>query len=101
MGNPETLTEENLGKLAKLGVKNFQMSLDGLEKSHDYFRSKGSFQRTIEKLSHLKAFGIKGGIMFTLFPHNAFELILLLRYVATQTEAFSFSFDIVNEKPLY
>jgi radical SAM protein with 4Fe4S-binding SPASM domain len=95
MGNPETLTEENVTSLVDYGVRNFQMSLDGLEKNHDRFRSDpGTFRRTVEKLSLLKQAGIHTNIMFTLFPTNIDELIPLLRFVAEETEATSFSFDV-------
>jgi len=94
MGNPETLTEENVEYLAKLGIVSFQMSLDGMESTHDEFRSKGSFHHTIEKLGLLKDYAIHTNIMFTLFPTNAKELIPLMRYLAENTEASSFSFDI-------
>lgn len=94
LGNPETLTDENISHLAELGVSFFQMSLDGLESSHDKFRSRGSFRRTIEKLELLERYGIRTNVMFTLFPTNAGELIPLMRYVAENTRASSFSFDM-------
>jgi radical SAM protein with 4Fe4S-binding SPASM domain len=95
MGNPETLTEDNIAALVDLGVKNFQLSLDGLEENHDRFRKDpGTFRRTIEKLALLKRAGIRCNVMFTLFPSNAAELIPLLRFVAEHTAATSFSFDI-------
>ncbi len=95
MGNPETLTESNVSSLVDLGVRHFQMSLDGLEANHDRFRGDpGTFRRTVEKLSLLKQAGISTNIMFTLFPTNINELIPLLRFVAEKTEATSFSFDV-------
>ncbi|MEW6363685.1 MAG: radical SAM protein [Acidobacteriota bacterium] len=94
MGNPETLTDENIELLENLRVQAFQMSLDGLEPTHDYFRSEGSFGRTVEALDRLARHGIQSNIMFTLFPGNAHELIPLMRYVAESTASNSFSFDV-------
>ena len=94
MGNPETLTPENLALLGDLGIQSFQLSLDGLESRHDYFRSKGSFGRTVEGLQRLKDAGIRSNVMFTLYPENQDDLIPLLTFVATQTAADRFSFDI-------
>lgn len=94
LGNPETLDESIVKKFTKLNIYNFQMSLDGLEKTHDFFRSEGSFKRTVEKTKLLKKYNINCNIMFTLFPTNAKELIPLMNYVAKNTEATSFSFDI-------
>jgi radical SAM protein with 4Fe4S-binding SPASM domain len=94
LGNPETLTESNVKKLKDLNVSSFQMSLDGLEDTHDFFRAKGSFKRTVEKTKLLKKYKIRCNIMFTLFPNNASDLIPLMNYVAEHTDATSFSFDI-------
>jgi radical SAM protein with 4Fe4S-binding SPASM domain len=94
MGNPETLTETNLNILKDIGISSFQMSLDGLEKTHDYFRSPGSFKRTVNKLDLLKKNKISTNIMFTLYPGNKEELIPLLNFVVKNTSASSFSFDI-------
>ncbi len=95
MGNPETLTEDNIAALVELGVEHYQLSLDGLEANHDRFRKDpGTFRRTVEKLAQLKQAGIWCNVMFTLFPSNAAELIPLLRFVAEHTAATSFSFDV-------
>ncbi len=94
LGNPDTLTEETVARLARIGVQSFQMSLDGLEQTHDRFRSKHSFRQTVEKLSLLQRYRIHSNIMFTLFPDNSHELIPLLRYVAENTCATSFNFDM-------
>ncbi len=94
LGNPETLTEDRAARLKELGVDIFQMSLDGLEPVHDHFRSPGSFRRTIEALDRLKRHGIRSNIMFTLYPTNADQLIPLMKFVALETSAVSFSFDI-------
>jgi len=93
-GNPETLTEEAATRMAELGVRSFQLSLDGLEEMHDNFRSKGSFQRTIAKLDLLAQKGIDSAIMFTLFRSNAEDLIPLMRYLADHTNASTFAFDL-------
>jgi len=94
MGNPETLTEQTVSRLADLEVGSFQMSLDGLEKTHDRFRSPGSFRRTVEKTKLLAKHGVSPDIMFTLYPANAHELIPLMRFVATETAAEGFAFDV-------
>ncbi len=94
MGNPDLLNDHNLKKLADVGLKNYQLSLDGLEATHDFFRSKGSFKRTIEKIKFIRKYGIDCNIMFSLYPSNASELIPLMRFLAMNTEATSFSFDI-------
>lgn len=94
MANPETLTTENLEQLASLNVAKVQLSLDGLEETHDYFRSPGSFQRTVAALERLRQYNLPSQVMFTLFPQNYEQLIPLLRFVAVDTAADAFSFDL-------
>lgn len=94
MGNPETLSDENLLKLKELGLRKFQMSLDGLEAEHDKFRSKGSFVRTVEAITMLEQHGISSQIMFTLYPENRNDLFPLIEYLVGSTPLSYFYFDI-------
>jgi len=94
MGNPETLTEDSLAVLGELGLQGFQLSLDGLESTHDYFRGNGSFQRTLEGIHKLSNAGVPANVMFTLYPENRDELIPLMRFVAEETPAARLTFDI-------
>lgn len=94
LANPENISNENIAKLSKLNIKHVQMSLDGLEKTHDYFRNKGSFQRTIEKLELLNQHGIEGSIKYSLFPTNSADLIPLMWFLARNSKTKYFSFDI-------
>jgi radical SAM protein with 4Fe4S-binding SPASM domain len=94
MGNPESLTEESLAVLKETGVMSFQMSLDGLEDRHDYFRSPGSFQRTLEGIKKLQSVPLRTSIMFTLFPENKDELIPLLNFAVKELGVDAFGFDV-------
>lgn len=67
-GNPETLTPENIGRLKALGVRNYQLSLDGLEETHDAQRRPGSFRSTLEGIEKLAQAGIQVSVMGTLTP---------------------------------
>jgi radical SAM protein with 4Fe4S-binding SPASM domain len=94
MGNPDTLTERNVEKLSRLGVKDFQLSLDGLRDKHDRIRGAGSFDLVHRQIALLRRSGLDVNVMFTLFPYNSQDLIPLLKHVATNTLATSFTFDI-------
>lgn len=94
MGNPDSLTERKVEKLARLGVKSFQLSLDGLREKHDSIRGASSFDLTQRQIPLLRRSGLDVNVMFTLFPYNSQDLIPLLNHVATNTLATSFSFDI-------
>ncbi|MEQ8225598.1 MAG: radical SAM protein, partial [Candidatus Eremiobacterota bacterium] len=96
MGNAESLTDENLEFMKHTGLKGFQLSLDGLPDTHDYLRGKGSFQRTVQGIKKLKDYDIPVSVMFTLSPENKDELIPLMEFLAKETPATGFSFDIVS-----
>ncbi len=93
LGNPETLTPENLAALRRAGVRRFQLSLDGLADTHDAIRGPGSFRRTVEGFDRLADAGIRANAMMTVGAGNAGELVPLLEYAARHTRAASFSFD--------
>lgn len=95
MGNPETLTLEVLNNFKEAGIQQMQLSLDGLRKTHDFYRGEGNFDATIKALELLDQYGIIGTIMFTLTGENKEELIPLMNYVAYQTKAKGFAFDVV------
>ncbi len=96
-GNPEMLTPENLAKLKDLQVDRYQLSLDGLEKSHDTQRRPGSFRNTLEGIQRLSDAGISASIMGTLTPLNIDEFWELIDLVFYDTPARSFAFDFVAQ----
>lgn len=96
MGNPETLTEKNLIKLKELDISNYQLSIDGLEKTHDHIRGKGSFNRTVNGIEKLLKYNINTHIMFTLNKYNKNELIPLIQFLAKNTNIHRFCFDIMS-----
>lgn len=74
MGNPFHLTKEICERLAKLGVSRYQVSLDGMEKTHDSIRKKGSFRKTLEAIPMISASGMDAGVMMTVSELNYREL---------------------------
>lgn len=92
LGNPYHLTKQNIKKLKQLNILRYQISLDGLEKTHDSIRKSGSFKDSINALRLLKKSGIKTNIMFTLSRINSDELIDVIRLVAKEGFS-SFAFD--------
>lgn len=65
MGNPFHLNDEICRMLKVCGCEKYQMSLDGMRETHDWFRKPGSFDLTIEKIGCLNRAGIKSVIMST------------------------------------
>lgn len=74
MGNPFHLTDEVCQKLKDYGCDKYQMSIDGMEKTHDWFRKPGSFKITLEKIKCLNKAGITSVIMTTVSSMNIKEI---------------------------
>ena len=93
MGNSTFLTEEVAIKLKDLGISCYQMSIDGLENTHDYWRrKKGQFRDTLRAISILNSVGIPSLIQFTVTKSNAKELIDVIRLlVKKNVSEFGFS----------
>ncbi len=84
MGNPEKVTAEVATRMKALGVNSYQISIDGMEETHDNIRSLGSFKDSIRAIRVLQDTGIRDIVMFTLSKLNADDLIPLIRLVAKE-----------------
>ena len=92
LGNPFHLNEEVCEKLRSNGCEFYQLSLDGLEETHDYFRKKGSFKTTLEKIAILKNAGIHANIMTTVSKINIDEIPEIIDTVVDyEVDLFSFA----------
>jgi radical SAM/SPASM domain protein of ACGX system len=74
MGNPFHLDEEVCRRLKEYGCQKYQMSIDGLRETHDWFRKPGSFDCTLEKVGCLNRAGIRSVIMTTVSKTNMLEM---------------------------
>lgn len=74
LGNPFHLTDEVCRRLKECGCEKYQLSLDGLRDTHDYFRKPGSFDCTLEKIAVIRNAGIKCAIMSTVSGTNMEEM---------------------------
>ena len=95
-GNPETLSDEALSRLKELGIVQYQLSLDGLEDTHDLTRGPGSFRMALEGFERLEKYGIAGTTMATLTPLNVDEFFDLAVFVRDHTRCKGFAFDFVS-----
>lgn len=97
MGNPFHLTPSVISRLQKLGVRSYQLSLDGMQKKHDWFRKHESFHATIEALNLLKTQGMRTVVMFTLSKYNADDLFDVMTLVSKiGVDAFAFARLVKN-----
>ena len=74
LGNPFHLTYEVCKRLKEKGCEKYQLSIDGMRKTHDWFRKPGSFDITLEKIPVIKKAGIRAVIMTTVSGINIKEV---------------------------
>lgn len=85
LGNPNHLDYSTAMKLKEEGVTRYQVSIDGLEETHDRLRGrKGLFKDTIRAIHVLEEAGIPSVVMSTVSKENADELIEVIRTVAKE-----------------
>ena len=84
MGNPEKVTMDVAARLKALGVNYYQISIDGMEATHDAIRSQGSFKDSIRAIRVLQDAGIGDIVMFTLSKLNAADLIPVMKLAAKE-----------------
>lgn len=81
LGNPEQINSEKITKLKKFNLKHFQLSIDGMEITHDKIRYKGSFQKTINAIKDLSRNGIPVYVMSTISASNYLEMTDVMKIV--------------------
>ncbi len=74
LGNPFPLTRRNLESLCENNVQRYQVSLEGLERTHDSIRGRGNYRQTLEGIRKLNEFGIWVSVMSTVSRRNYLEL---------------------------
>ena len=92
MGNPFHLNMITCLRLRMLGCIRYQMSLDGLEATHDALRKPGSYRETMSGLSLLARAGLPSAVMTTVSSLNAAELPEIIdAAAAARVSLFSFA----------
>lgn len=92
LGNPFHLTDDVCKKLREYGCEKYQLSIDGMEKTHDWFRKPGSFQTTLDKISCIRNAGIRAVIMTTVSGVNYREIPEIIDTVVRyQADVFAFA----------
>jgi len=80
LGNPIT-DEDIVRELKKLRVFRYQISIDGLKDTHEYFRGKNSWDLAIKSLKLLGEFGITRVVLTTVSRINYHEVPKLIEYL--------------------
>jgi len=74
LGNPFHLNDEVCKKLREHGCRKYQLSIDGMRKTHDIIRKTGSFDTTIDKIACIRNAGMDCAIMTTVSGTNKDEI---------------------------
>ncbi|MFX0164001.1 MAG: radical SAM protein [Promethearchaeota archaeon] len=74
LSNGTLINNSKAKELYKVGTNFVQISIDGLEKTHDYIRGLGSFQKATEGLENCFKVGLNTTVMTTLSKLNADEI---------------------------
>lgn len=92
LGNPFHLSDEVCRGLKERGCQKYQLSIDGMKHTHDWFRKPGSFDITLEKIACLKRAGIHSVIMTTVSGTNIEEIPDIIDIVvAHKADVFAFA----------
>ncbi len=92
MGNPFHLNDQVCREMKYYGCEKYQLSLDGLHETHDWFRKPGSFDCTIEKIGCINRSGMRSVIMTTVSKTNRMEVPGIIdAVVAAGANVFAFS----------
>ena len=92
LGNPFHLTDEVCRRLKSLGCEKYQLSIDGLRQTHDWFRKPGSFDTTLEKIGCINRAGIRSVVMTTVSGTNIDEVPGIIdTVVAAGANVFAFA----------
>lgn len=88
-----TLIDSNIARrIREAGVNDVQISLDGLEVTHNRLRGKGAYRRTLQGMGNLVAQGVEVNINLTVSRLNmneAGELVQLAKNLGVSAIAFS------------
>lgn len=92
LGNPFHLNDEVCRRMKEYGCQKYQLSLDGMRETHDWFRKPGSFDLTNEMIGCLKRAGIRAVIMTTVSGKNIREIPDIIdTVVAHKVDVFAFA----------
>ena len=92
LGNPFHLDDDTCRRLKQYGCRKYQLSIDGLEQTHDRIRRPGSYQETWQGIPPLQRAGIDVAVMTTVSQWNYQELPQIIDAVVEHhVDIFAFS----------
>lgn len=97
--NGTAINKTSIEAIGQKGIHHIHISLDGLQETHDFFRGRGSFGKTIETIHALDQARKNGrffslGIACTVMDSNVKELSKIVEF------ADDLGIDVINFQPL-
>lgn len=74
VSNAWLINDDIAHKAKDAGVYNIALSLDGLQKTHDYMRREGAFDHVMQAIDVLKEYGLNASVITTINKQNIGEL---------------------------
>lgn len=99
LANPYHLDLKILNKMEKYGIRSYQLSIDGLEITHDSMRKQGSFQTTLKAIKMINSTKIKSSVMATVSLLNYHEIEQVARLCAAY-KVWGFGFARYNNQTI-
>ena len=84
MGNPFHLSDRNCKRLKDCGCRKYQLSIDGMESTHDWFRKPGSFAATLDMIDVINRAGLCSVVMTTVSGKNIDEVPAIIDAVVAR-----------------
>ncbi|MBQ9451813.1 MAG: radical SAM/SPASM domain protein, ACGX system [Desulfovibrio sp.] len=91
LGNPYHLDNDVCKRLKRNGCQRYQLSLDGMRSTHNWFRKHGAFDATLAAIPLLRRVGIETVLMSTVSGRNIEEIPDVLD-IAVENKADVFAF---------
>lgn len=92
LGNPFHLNDEVCRKLKKYGCEKYQLSINGLKETHDWFRKPGSYECTLDKIGCINRAVIRSVVMTTVSRANMNDVTGIIdAVVGAGVNVFAFS----------
>jgi radical SAM protein with 4Fe4S-binding SPASM domain len=91
LSNGTLITPELAARTRQAGCRLVQVSLDGLEPTHDKIRGKGTFKRALAGIANLRAAGIEVTIAMTLSRVNLHDALPVARLAEQIADRVHFS----------
>lgn len=99
LGNPHLVDLDMAKRLSRVGIRSYQLSIDGNRITHNQIRSESSYEKTVRAIRNLVECGVRVHISSTISKGNMGQLDEIISLcIETGVSAFGFDFFIPNSQ---